>query len=155
VAAGSRNAVSRKAGAAVMGLSSSGGDFMSANITVTVDKSSSSLKGTTLYVEDKVAHPHPRSNGLDPGAAIPQTAIYVPDKHDTNKDLTVILWLHGQHVGNYRTNLFGPDTNGGVTNLRDSIDAAAKDVVLIVPFLGHSEGKTQPLTLPDTNKKGI
>jgi hypothetical protein len=67
----------------------------------------------------------------------------------------VILWLHGQHVGDYRKNLFGPDTNGGVTNLRDSIDAAAKDVVLVVPFLGHSEGKTQPLSLPDTNGKGI
>jgi hypothetical protein len=110
------------------------------------------LKGTTLFVEEP---PDRGDHRLDINGCIRSTAIYVPDKHDKKKPLNVILWLHGQHVPDYQKNLLGKDGNKGEGKLREGIDTAGKDVVLIAPFLGHSESDSQPLVLPNPNKKGL
>src|SRR5262249_58835809 len=76
-------------------------DFMSANITVTVDTSNSSLKGTTLYVEEPPAKGGHRT---DTGGCITPTAVYIAPNHDQTKNLNIILWFHGHHVKDYQKN---------------------------------------------------
>src|SRR5207253_2240081 len=53
--------------------------------------------------------------------------------------LDVVLWLHGFYVADYKKHLFGPSTDGRKANLRESADAAGKDVVLVAPWLGDAE----------------
>ncbi len=69
------------------------------------------------------------------GDCIQSTAVYVSVKHD-NTNWNVILWFHGWHVKDFKENIFGDDTKGGNNKLRESVDAAGQDVVLIVPWLG-------------------
>ena len=69
---------------------------------------------------------------------IQSTAVYVSEKHDKTETSAwnVILWFHGWHVKDFKKNIFGDDTKGGNNKLRESVDAAGQDVVLIVPWLG-------------------
>jgi hypothetical protein len=81
-----------------------------------------SVKGTTLFSEGDVIAP---------------SGVYLPAKHDNKATkLDVILWFHGFYVADYTKHLFGPSTDGRKANLRESVDAAGKDVVLIAPWLG-------------------
>jgi hypothetical protein len=43
------------------------------------------------------------------GDCIQPTAVYVSEKHD-NTTWNVILWFHGFHVKDFKTNIFGDDT---------------------------------------------
>jgi hypothetical protein len=50
--------------------------------------------------------------------------------------VSVILWLHGYYVKDFSTNIFGPDDASGNNMLRESVDRAGEDVVLIAPWCG-------------------
>jgi hypothetical protein len=86
-----------------------------------------SLKGATLFAHGE--------------GCIAPTAVYVSEKHGKTSAWNVILWFHGHHVKDIEKNAFGPDIQGGDNKLRESVDAAGQDVVLIVPFLGFKSGK--------------
>jgi hypothetical protein len=60
--------------------------------------------------------------------------VYLP-KDAGKTGLNVIIWLHGWAVGDYKKNIFGPDETGHSNQLREGVDAAGSDVVLIAPFL--------------------
>jgi len=88
------------------------------------EQKSTKFKGKTLFTD-----------GPD---CIQSTAVYVSEKHDKTETSAwnVILWFHGWHVKDFKKNIFGDDTKGGNNKLRESVDAAGQDVVLIVPWLG-------------------
>lgn len=87
-----------------------------------------SFKGTTLF--------------LDGPDCMMRTAVYVSAKHDMKSALNVILWFHGWHVADIKKHVFEQDTAKGETMLRECVDKAGQDVVLIVPFLGARRAKT-------------
>jgi hypothetical protein len=99
-----------------------------------------SLNGTTLFTKEDCITP---------------TAVYLSKANDRKSVANVIVFFHGFHVANIEKNVFGPDTAGGENKLREGVDAAAKDVVLIVPFLGHKEIGSGTLELGNLEKKGI
>ncbi len=88
------------------------------------EQKSTKFKGKTLFTD-----------GPD---CIQSTAVYVSEKHDKTETSAwnVILWFHGWHVKDFKKNIFGDDTKGGNNKLRESVDAAGQDVVVIVPWLG-------------------
>jgi hypothetical protein len=90
-------------------------------------EATSKLKGTTLFAEGD--------------GCISPTAIYISEKHTKTSGYNVILWFHGHHVKDMKANIFGPDLQDGETKLRESIDTAGQDVILIVPHLGLRSGK--------------
>jgi hypothetical protein len=100
-----------------------------------------SLKGTTLFAK-----------GDD---CITETAVYLSKANARKSVSNVILFFHGWHVAKIEKNVFGPDTDGGENKLREGVDAADKDVVLIVPFLGHQEKKGGRIGLGNLKTKGI
>ncbi|HEY7428612.1 MAG TPA: hypothetical protein VH682_30560, partial [Gemmataceae bacterium] len=54
----------------------------------------------------------------------------------------------------YQHDIFVVDTAGGKAMLRESVDASEKDVVLVVPFIGHREAKSDPaFVLPNYNNE--
>ena len=75
------------------------------------------------------------------GDCMTPTAVYRSQANDKKSVSNVILFFHGWHVVSIEKNVFGPDTDKGENKLRESVDAAGKDVVLIVPFLGHDGRK--------------
>ncbi|HEY7425305.1 MAG TPA: hypothetical protein VH682_13820, partial [Gemmataceae bacterium] len=75
------------------------------NLAVVVS-SDPSLKGTTLYIEDEPAKHKKGAHRMDTGGCITPTAVYVPANHDKTKDLNVLLWFHGWHVGDYQHDIF-------------------------------------------------
>src|SRR5690349_20550688 len=86
-----------------------------------------SLKGTTLFAQGD--------------GCIAPTAVYISQEHGMMSTWNVILWLHGHHVKDIKKNVFGADVAVGETKLREGVDAAGQDVVLVVPFLGYKSGK--------------
>lgn len=82
------------------------------------------VKGTTAYAEKQNAC------GID-------TAIYLPPKHSFNKDtVNVVLWMHGFYVQSAKDLLHPSDASADM-NLRQSLIASGKDVILIAPWLGY------------------
>jgi hypothetical protein len=70
--------------------------------------------------------------------------VYLP-KNAGKAGLKVIIWLHGWAVGDYKTNIFGKDEAGGNNQLREGVDAAGRDdVVLIAPWLGEVHSVPDP-----------
>src|SRR5262245_7892848 len=117
-------------------------------ITV-VQSSNTAVKGTTLYVEEppsapappakaaKKGPPPPPPHRTDPSGAITPTAVYIPTTYKKSGELNVIVWFHGHWVKDYQTQIFeAKDTQKGETKLRESVDAAGQNVVLVAPFLG-------------------
>ena len=100
-----------------------------------------SLKGTTLFIKG--------------GDCITPSAVYLSRANDRKSVATVIVFFHGWHVESIDKNVFGPDTAGGENKLREGVDSAGKDVVLIVPFLGHMEKKSGSIGLGKLKSKGI
>jgi hypothetical protein len=130
-------------------------EYFMSNIVV-VSSSDPALKGTTLFVEDQPAHVKKGHHRMDTGGIITPSAVYVPANHDMGKDLNVIVWFHGHHVADYQRHIFLQDTQKGKTMLRESVDEAGKDVVLVVPFIGHREDKHDPaFVLPGFDGKGF
>jgi hypothetical protein len=127
------------------------------NVIVTVATKDPGLQGTTLFVEEPPAHPGKVGHRMDTGGCITPSAVYVPASHNNKADsLNVIVWFHGHHVADYRTHIFEKDLDGGRTMLRQSLDAADKDVVLVVPFIGHREsGDGKHFVLPNFDGKGV
>jgi hypothetical protein len=123
------------------------------------------LKGTTWFVEEPP--PPPSKGGQQPPktrhrmvskdkGAITPTAVYIAGNTSTN--LNVILWFHGFHVADYWHDIFVEDQMSGQTKLRENVDLAAKNVVLIVPWLGYKtfdkNGNTVgSLDAPEVNQK--
>ena len=107
-----------------------------------VEDTKSKVAGTTLYTQ---------------GSCIRPTAVYFPPTA-TATDLTMVLWLHGYYVNNHRDIFELEDTKP--TYLRESVQDAKKDVVLVAPFLGHRyvvqvpdpdhPGKTKPQSTGDS-----
>src|SRR5579862_1348478 len=127
---------------------------MSANIVV-VANADPALKGTTLFVEDQPANIKKGNHRMDTGGIITPSAVYCPANHDRTKELNVVVWFHGHHVADYQSHIFLQDTQKGKTMLRESVDEAEKDVVLVVPFIGHRESKDDPaFVLPNYDGKG-
>jgi hypothetical protein len=100
-----------------------------------------SLKGTTLF-----------TRGDD---CITPTAVYLSKANDRKSVANVIIFFHGWHVESIQKHVFSPDTAGGENKLREGVDAAGKDVVLIVPFLGHQEKGKGSIGLGDLKAKGL
>jgi hypothetical protein len=100
-----------------------------------------SLKGTTLFTK-----------GDD---CITPTAVYLSKANDRKSVSNVIMFFHGWHVAKIEKNVFGPDTDGGENKLREGVDAAGRDVVLIVPFLGQQEKGSGSIGLGSLKSKGI
>ena len=106
------------------------------------DPKDSKFKGTTLFTDGK--------------HCIQFTAVYLSEKFDKKSPWNVILWFHGWHVKDPKKNIFGKDTDNGETQLRESVDKAGKEnVVLLVPWLGHKELKEGSLGLGNLKTKGL
>src|SRR4051794_4707727 len=85
-----------------------------------------SVKGTTAYAEGK-------------NACFKDTGIYFPPAHSfATSRVNVILWMHGYYVHSAR-DLFRPKRADHDMQLRESILASQKDVVLVAPWLGLKE----------------
>ena len=84
----------------------------------------SDLPGVTLFDSDK-------------NPCRKRTGVYWP-KYDSEKSYTnldVVVWLHGLYVTNARTLLTADSAE-----VRKTILASGKDVVLIAPFIGSTDG---------------
>src|SRR5262249_44378274 len=103
-----------------------------------------SLNGTTLFTKwDDCITP---------------TAVYLSQANNRKSVANVIVFFHGYHVENIEKNVFGHDTSGKNNNnkLREAVDKAGRDVVLIVPFLGLKEiGDKRSMGLGNLQTKGI
>ncbi len=98
-----------------------------------------SLKGTTLFAK-----------GDD---CIAETAVYLSKANARKSVSNVILFFHGWHVAKIEENVFSPDTAGGENKPREGVDAADRDVVLIVPFLGRQEKTGGSIGLGNLKRK--
>src|SRR5262249_51299269 len=126
------------------------------DITV-VSVSNPSLKGTTLYVEEPPAKAAKGAHRMDSTGLITPTAVYIPASYNKAGELNVILCFHGHHVKDYQTQIFAAkDTAGGETKLRESVDAAGQNVVLVVPYLGRREsGDGKSYVMPNHGGGGV
>jgi hypothetical protein len=72
-------------------------------------------------------------------ACIKPTSVYLPNASypsGSGSQMTAILWLHGLHLDADFHSLF----NKEATRLREAVDDAGKDLILIAPYLGNDNG---------------
>jgi hypothetical protein len=112
------------------------------------------LKGTTLFVEEPPSRGGHRTISVHKGHITP-TAVYIAGNHAKSANLNVILWFHGWYVQDYWNDIFVKDQNDGKTMLRQSVDEAGQDVVLIAPWLGYQDKNGGELVAPYFGEQGV
>lgn len=87
-----------------------------------------------LEEEDPKTYPGKTLYSAASSGCMKRTAVYIPaGPAQTDLALNVVLWLHGWYVQNHKFLL-----QGDRSKLRDQVRDSKRPVVLIAPFLGHT-----------------